>query len=220
MQELQATFEDRTLSAIDADIAKISESYEDESYEENLSKLVEERITAEEHEEEVEKAVSELGLDGYRDTLVRELSGGWQMRVALGKIFLSKPDLILLDEPTNHVDLETVEFMERLLAQQECAMVVVSHDRYFLNQVCNRIVEIADGAASTYFGNYVAYLESRDAHFASQWRRYNLYRDNVKRLKKKIARLEQRFLLDTLAQKKKAFQCLYLSISEIFWKSF
>ena len=125
------------------------------------------------------------------------------MRVALGKIILSDPDLILLDEPTNHVDLETVEFMERLLQKQEAAMVVVSHDRYFLNQVCNRIVEISDGVARTYFGNYVTYLESRDGAFARAWNRYNLHRDSVKRLKKKIKRLEQRFLLDTLAKKKK-----------------
>ena len=124
------------------------------------------------------------------------------MRVALGKILLSQPDLILLDEPTNHVDLETVEFMESLLQQLEVAMVVVSHDRYFLNQVCNRIVEISDGLSKTYKGNYVAYLEARDAAFAKQWNRYNLHRDNVKRLKKRIAKLEERFLLDTLAQKK------------------
>lgn len=141
--------------------------------------------------------------EAYRDTLVRELSGGWQMRVALGKILLSRPDLILLDEPTNHVDLETVEFMENLLRQQEVAMVVVSHDRYFLNQVCNRIVEISDGFAKTYFGNYVAYLEARDAAFATQWKKYNFHRDEVKRLKKRIAKLQERFLLDTLAQKMK-----------------
>jgi len=130
------------------------------------------------------------------------MSGGWQMRVAIGKILLSQPDLILLDEPTNHVDLETVEFMEDLLRQQEVAMVVVSHDRYFLNQICNRIVEISDGHCRTYFGNYVGYLQARDFAFAGQWKKYNMHRDEVKRLKKRISRLEERFLLDTLAQKK------------------
>ena len=140
--------------------------------------------------------------EAYRDTLVREMSGGWQMRVAIGKILLSQPDLILLDEPTNHVDLETVEFMEDLLRQQEVAMVVVSHDRYFLNQICNRIVEISDGHCRTYFGNYVGYLQARDFAFAGQWKKYNMHRDEVKRLKKRISRLEERFLLDTLAQKK------------------
>lgn len=140
--------------------------------------------------------------EAYRDTLVREMSGGWQMRVAIGKILLSQPDLILLDEPTNHVDLETVEFMEDLLREQEVAMVVVSHDRYFLNQICNRIVEISDGHCRTYFGNYVGYLQARDFAFAGQWKKYNMHRDEVKRLKKRISRLEERFLLDTLAQKK------------------
>ena len=124
------------------------------------------------------------------------------MRVALGKIILSRPDLILLDEPTNHIDLETVEFMEDLLRAQDVAMVIVSHDRYFLNQVCNRIVEIADGKSTTYFGNYVEYLEARDGAFYNQWKAYNLHRDRVLMLKKKIKKLQQRFLLDTVAKKK------------------
>ena len=124
------------------------------------------------------------------------------MRVALGKIILSRPDLILLDEPTNHIDLETVEFMEAFLRAQDVAMVIVSHDRYFLNQVCNRIVEIADGESKTYFGNYVEYLEARDGSFYHQWKAYNLHRDRVLALKKKIKKLQQRFLMDVVAKKK------------------
>eukprot|EP00435_Cladocopium_sp_Y103_P067535 s597_g30.t1 len=172
-KELFATFNDRTLAQIDADIDACSS----EDRLDDLTSYIEERARAEDHLAEVEQMVSKLGLEAYRDTLVREMSGGWQMRVALGKILLSQPDLILLDEPTNHVDLETVEFMEDLLRQQEVAMVVVSHDRYFLNQICNRIVEISDGHCRTYFGNYVGYLQARDFAFAGQWKKYNMHRD-------------------------------------------
>lgn len=203
-EELFATFNDRTLAQIDADIDACSS----EDRLDDLTTYIEERAKAEDHLAEVELMVSKLGLEAYRDTLVREMSGGWQMRVAIGKILLSQPDLILLDEPTNHVDLETVEFMEDLLRQQEVAMVVVSHDRYFLNQICNRIVEISDGHCRTYFGNYVGYLQARDFAFAGQWKKYNMHRDEVKRLKKRISRLEERFLLDTLAQKKQDLERL------------
>ncbi|CAK9017445.1 unnamed protein product [Durusdinium trenchii] len=205
-EELCAAFNMRRLADIDADIEACA-SAEDYSDEE-MAKYIEERTDTEEGLEKAETMVSELGLDAFRDTLVPELSGGWQMRVALGKIILSKPDIILLDEPTNHVDLETVEFMEDLLQKQDAAMVVVSHDRYFLNQVCNRIVEMSDGTCKTYLGNYVAYLQARDDAFALEWKRYNLHRDRVKALKKRIKRLEERFLLDVLAQKKQDLEKL------------
>jgi ATP-binding cassette subfamily F protein 3 len=88
-------------------------------------------------------------------------SGGWQMRIALGKILLQDPDLLLLDEPTNHLDVETIQWLEGYLLQQEVPMVVVSHDRAFLDRVCNLIVETERGISRTYLGNYSQHLEQK-----------------------------------------------------------
>ncbi|MDA0259031.1 MAG: ATP-binding cassette domain-containing protein, partial [Cyanobacteria bacterium] len=76
---------------------------------------------------------------------VRDYSGGWQMRIALGKILLQDPDLLLLDEPTNHLDVETIQWLEGYLLEQSAAMVVISHDRTFLDRVCNQIVSTERG---------------------------------------------------------------------------
>lgn len=79
------------------------------------------------------------------DRLVASFSGGWQMRIGLGKILLQEPDLILLDEPTNHIDVETIEWLEGYLKGIEAPMVIVSHDREFLDQLCTKIVEVERG---------------------------------------------------------------------------
>lgn len=96
------------------------------------------------------------------DSLVTTFSGGWQMRIALGKIMLQQPDIILLDEPTNHIDLETIEWLENYLKQLPCPMAVVSHDRMFLDRLCNKIIELESGSATEYSGNYSAYVAARD----------------------------------------------------------
>ena len=88
-------------------------------------------------------------------------SGGWQMRIALGKILLNDPDLLLLDEPTNHLDVETIQWLESYLLAQSSAMVVISHDRAFLDRICTQIVSTEKGLAKTYAGNYTAHLEQK-----------------------------------------------------------
>ncbi|MBE67481.1 MAG: lysophospholipase [Cyanobium sp. SAT1300] len=90
---------------------------------------------------------------------VKDYSGGWQMRIALGKILLQDPDLLLLDEPTNHLDVETIQWLEGYLLEQSAALVVISHDRTFLDRVCNQIVSTERGISRSYLGNYTAHLE-------------------------------------------------------------
>ena len=90
---------------------------------------------------------------------VKDYSGGWQMRIALGKILLQDPDLLLLDEPTNHLDVETIQWLEGYLLDQNAALVVISHDRTFLDRVCNQIVSTERGISRSYLGNYTAHLE-------------------------------------------------------------
>ena len=95
------------------------------------------------------------------DRLVSDYSGGWQMRLALGKILLQDPDLLLLDEPTNHLDVETIQWLEGYLIKQKAALVVISHDRTFLDRVCNQIVSTERGVSRSYLGNYTSHLEQK-----------------------------------------------------------
>ena len=95
------------------------------------------------------------------EQLVADYSGGWQMRIALGKILLQDPDLLLLDEPTNHLDVETIQWLEGYLIEQSAAIVVISHDRTFLDRVCTQIVETERGISRTYLGNYSQHLEQK-----------------------------------------------------------
>ncbi|MBD2259217.1 ABC-F family ATP-binding cassette domain-containing protein [Pseudanabaena sp. FACHB-2040] len=117
----------------------------------------------------IEKILPEMGFvseDG--DRKVGEFSGGWQMRMGLGKILLQKPDVLLLDEPTNHLDLETIEWLEGYLKGLNTPMVIVSHDREFLDRLCTQIVETERGVSSTYLGNYSTYLEQKAETKAAQ----------------------------------------------------
>ena len=92
---------------------------------------------------------------------VGDYSGGWQMRIALGKILLQEPDLLLLDEPTNHLDVETIQWLEDYLIGQTVPLVVISHDRAFLDRVCNQIVETERGVSRSYLGNYSQHLDQK-----------------------------------------------------------
>jgi ATP-binding cassette subfamily F protein 3 len=124
-------------------------------------------------EARIEKILPEMGFepeDG--DRLVSAFSGGWQMRMSLGKILLQNPDLLLLDEPTNHLDLETIEWLETYLKSLSTPIVIVSHDREFLDRLCTQIVETERGVATTYLGNYSAYLQQKAEMQAAQLNAY------------------------------------------------
>lgn len=120
-------------------------------------------------EVKINKMMPELGFSPEdSDRLVASFSSGWQMRMSLGKILLQDPDLLLLDEPTNHLDLDTIEWLEAYLNKQEVPMVIISHDRAFLDQLCNKIVETDMGVSRTYPGNYSQYIASKAAWIEAQ----------------------------------------------------
>jgi ATP-binding cassette, subfamily F, member 3 len=124
-------------------------------------------------EARIEKLMPEVGFEAEDgDRLVSAFSGGWQMRMGLGKILLQQPDLLLLDEPTNHLDLETIEWLETYLRGINTPMVIVSHDREFLDRLCTQIVETERGVSTTYLGNYSAYLLQKEEAKLSQLAAY------------------------------------------------
>ncbi|MEL6938456.1 MAG: ABC-F family ATP-binding cassette domain-containing protein [Cyanobacteria bacterium J06598_1] len=120
-------------------------------------------------EARIEKILPDMGFENDAcDRLVSSYSGGWQMRMGLGKVLLQSPDLLLLDEPTNHLDLETIEWLENYLKGLTIPMVIVSHDREFLDRLCTSIVETERGVSTSYLGNYSAYLEQKAETQAAQ----------------------------------------------------
>ncbi|ANQ49469.1 ABC-F family ATP-binding cassette domain-containing protein [Flammeovirga sp. MY04] len=125
------------------------------------------------YDKEVEKALKGLGFkqeDMHRQT--SEFSGGWRMRIELAKILLQKPDLILLDEPTNHIDIESVIWLEDFLVNKAQAVMVISHDRAFIDNITNRTIEVTMGRIYDYKANYTQYLELREDRRAHQLKAY------------------------------------------------
>ncbi len=113
-------------------------------------------------EAKIEKILPTIGFKSQQaDQIVGNFSGGWQMRIALGKILLKDPDLLLLDEPTNHLDIQTIQWLENYLQAQKAAMVVISHDRTFLDKICTNIVSTERGVSRSYLGNYSKYVEQK-----------------------------------------------------------
>ena len=127
-----------------------------------------------------DRAASMLGQVGVHelDKPMGQMSGGQVKRVALARVLMGNPDLLMLDEPTNHLDIEVIEWLENYLSRQRVALLMVTHDRYFLDKVCNKIIEIDDRTTYTYKGNYDYYLqkrqERRDAYDAETAKVKNL----------------------------------------------
>ncbi|MGO2358230.1 ABC-F family ATP-binding cassette domain-containing protein [Mesonia sp.] len=112
-------------------------------------------------ETEYKQILSKLKLDDL-DQPVSKLSGGQKKRLALATVLLDKPDVLILDEPTNHLDLEMIEWLEDFFKKQNFTLFMVTHDRYFLERVCNEIIELEDGQLYTYKGNYSYYLDKKE----------------------------------------------------------
>ncbi len=138
---------------------------------------------------EVEKVLPVLGFSiSDADQLVENFSGGWQMKIALGKIILQKPDLILLDEPTNHLDLDTIKWLEEYLLSIKTAIILISHDRYLLDKLCNKIIFIEDGVSSTYSGNYSNFIDKKALDEKAKNKAYQLQQKSLESQKKYIER--------------------------------
>lgn len=152
--------------------------YESESYAELVEKFTQEHerfmlLGGENYEAEIERTLIGLGFERTDfDRPTSEFSGGWRMRIELAKILLRRPDVLLLDEPTNHLDIESIQWLEQFLAQSAKAVVLVSHDRAFINNVTNRTLEITCGRVEDYKVKYDEYLVLRKERREQQLRAY------------------------------------------------
>ncbi|HMT52466.1 MAG TPA: ABC-F family ATP-binding cassette domain-containing protein [Saprospiraceae bacterium] len=141
------------------------------------------------YDAEVEKTL--LGLGFRREDFTRltsEFSGGWRMRIELGKILLKKPDLILLDEPTNHIDIESVIWLENFLVNKANAVMVISHDKAFIDNITNRTIEVTMGRIYDYKANYTHYLQLREERRAAQIKAYKEQQKTIAESKEFIER--------------------------------
>ena len=181
-EETRKAFSDKTkmeakLKKMEQEMAERTD-YESEGYAELVERFTTEHerymmMGGENYEAEIERTLTGLGFmreDFERPT--REFSGGWRMRIELAKILLRRPDVLLLDEPTNHLDIESIQWLEQFLSQSAKAVVLVSHDRAFVNNVTNRTLEITCGHVEDYRVKYDEYLVLRKERREQQLRAY------------------------------------------------
>ena len=197
-QEAQKAFADVTKMAervnrLQQELAERTD-YESDSYLALVEKFTQEHdrymmMGADNCEAEIERTLAGLGFT--RDDLERptsEFSGGWRMRIELAKILLQRPDVLLLDEPTNHLDIESIQWLEQFLAQSAKAVVLVSHDRAFINHVCNRTLEISCGQIVDYKVKYDEYVVLRKERREQQLRAYENQQKEMQEMRQFIER--------------------------------
>lgn len=190
----------KELKQMQAQVEKMNEElssrtdYESEDYMEFLQELTDktERLSmmgGGNYQAEIEKTLMGLGFERKDfDRNTGEFSGGWRMRIELAKILLSRPDIFLLDEPTNHLDIESIQWLEDFLKTYNGAVVVISHDRAFLDNVTNRTIEIVLGHIYDYKANYTKYLELRQERFEQQMAAYKNQQKMIEDTEKFIER--------------------------------
>ena len=140
---------------------------------------------------EVDKICNGLGItQNQREQLFASLSGGEKTRVNLARLLLEKTDILLLDEPTNHLDLNSVEWLEGYIKSFKGTVLAISHDRYFLDAVAQRVIEITDGHAEFYSGNYSFYIEEKQARFNLQLKQYEQEQAKLKQLGFTVERMK------------------------------
>ena len=168
--------------------------YESEEYMALVERFTQEHdryqmMGADGYEAEIERTLTGLGFErSDLERQTREFSGGWRMRIELAKILLRKPDVLLLDEPTNHLDIESIQWLEQYLANQAKAVVLVSHDRAFINNVSNRTMEISCGQITDYRVKYDEYVVLRKERREQQLRAYENQQKEIAEMKDFIER--------------------------------
>ncbi|MFC0188674.1 ribosomal protection-like ABC-F family protein [Fictibacillus aquaticus] len=192
---LKASF--RELSVLDQNISSLTEKLSDPVNAERLDKLLNRLYIMQEEfrekggyeiESKINGVLTGLGLASLRNAQFSSLSGGEKTKVGLASILLQEPDLLLLDEPTNHLDLSTMSWLEDHLQKFKGSVVIISHDRYFLDKVCNKILDLEDGELTMYHGNYTKYTELKEEQLLHDFHQYKEQQKKIKQMKEAIKR--------------------------------
>ncbi|MGG0670962.1 ribosomal protection-like ABC-F family protein [Lederbergia citrisecunda] len=138
---------------------------------------------------EIEKIINGLQLRTFVEQEFSQMSGGEQTKIMLGKLLLTEPDLLLLDEPTNHLDLFAVEWLEAYLTEYAGTVVIISHDRYFLDNVVTKIADLEDGELHLYYGNYSSFTQEKEERLLREFQDYEEQQKKIKKMKEAIKRL-------------------------------
>ena len=206
-----------------------SHHQEDAAYQSKLQSAMADmdRLNAWDFEVRIKQILGKLNIHDLKQP-VEQLSGGQQKRLALANVLITEPDLLLLDEPTNHLDLEMVEWLEGLLNHSKMTLLMVTHDRYFLDNVCNTIIEIDNEQIYNYRGNYSYYLEKREARLenmrAESARAQNLYKKELEwmrrqpqaRATKAQSRIDAFYTIEERAKKRIADKQVSLGVKAAY----
>lgn len=139
----------------------------------------------------IHQVANGLGIECLLSKTFDQLSGGEKTKVSLGKLLLEEPELLLLDEPTNHLDVEAVEWLETFMKQYKGTIVIVSHDRYFLDEVVTKIVDLEDGELHVYQGNYSDFVEKKEKMLLAEFAAYQEQQKKMKKMREAIKRLKE-----------------------------
>lgn len=142
-------------------------------------------------ESSIQHVANGLGIQGLLATSFQQLSGGEKTKVGLGLLLLQEPDLLLLDEPTNHLDVEAVEWLEGFMKQYKGTVIIVSHDRYFLDEVATKIMDLEDGELHVYKGTYSDFVEQKEKVLLAEFAAYQEQQKKMKKMREAIKRLKE-----------------------------
>ena len=199
MEEVEALFED--LHEMESQLAELADRIPQTSGEEQAQLIHRMDALREEYERkggytyksEIRGILSSMAfLDDKYDQKITDLSGGEKTRLALALLLLKKPEILILDEPTNHLDIGTLTWLEQYLASYRGTILVVSHDRYFLDRICDHILEVADHTLTAFDGNYTAYARRKKELREEQMRRYQAFKKEKEKQEDLVRRFKQR----------------------------
>ncbi|MFO7888340.1 MAG: ABC-F family ATP-binding cassette domain-containing protein [Eubacteriales bacterium] len=139
-------------------------------------------------DEKLSKVIGGLGIEELVKRKFNTLSGGEKTKIILGKVLLEEPDLLLLDEPTNHLDMSSVEWLQGYLADYKGAVILISHDRYFLDSIAEKIIEITPDEAQIYYGNYSYYVVEKERRFLEAYKHYKNQQRKINNMEEQIKR--------------------------------
>lgn len=169
-------------------LADHASNYDSEEYQQHMERYESltnqfEQLDGYQYESKIKTVLHGLNFneDDF-DKPINDFSGGQKTRLSLAQMLLNEPDLLLLDEPTNHLDLETTKWLEDYLKYFKSAIVIISHDRYFLDKIVTQIYDVALGDVKRYVGNYEQFIEQRDKYYESRMQEYERQQDEIKRL--------------------------------------